>query len=64
LFTRIARRAERTRVDDYSRQARQMAADAHAAAEQAQLQLPQPPVGQIKEEQPTGHGHQRHTSAS
>jgi hypothetical protein len=54
LFTRIARRAEWTRVDDYSRQARQMAADAHAAAEQAQLQLPQL----------TGHGHQRHTSAS
>ena len=45
LFTRIARRAERTRVDDYSRQVRQMAADAHAAAEQAQLQLPQPRVG-------------------
>jgi hypothetical protein len=45
LFTRIARRAERTRVDDYSRQVRQMAADAHAAAEQAQLQLPQPQVG-------------------
>jgi hypothetical protein len=64
LFTRIARRAERTRVDNYSRQARQTAADAQAAAEQAQLQLPQPPVGQIKEEQPTGHGHQRHTSAS
>ncbi len=45
LFTRIARRAERTRVDDYSRQVRQMAADARAAAEQAQLQLPQPRVG-------------------
>jgi hypothetical protein len=45
LFTRIARRAERTRVDDYSRQVRQMAADARAAAEQAQPQLPQPPVG-------------------
>jgi hypothetical protein len=45
LFTRIARRAERTRIDDYSRQVRQMAADAHAAAEQAKLQLPQPPVG-------------------
>jgi hypothetical protein len=28
LFTRIARQAERTRVDDYSRQVRQMAADA------------------------------------
>ena len=45
LFTRIARRAERTRVDDYSRQVRQMAADARAAAEQAQPQLPQPRVG-------------------
>ena len=45
LFTRIARRAERTRVDDYSRQVRQMAADARAAAEQAQLQPPQPRVG-------------------
>ena len=45
LFTRIARRAERTRIDDYSRQVRQMAADAHAAAEQAKLQLPQRPVG-------------------
>jgi hypothetical protein len=45
LFTRIARSAERTRVDDYSRQVRQMAADARAAAEQAQLQLPQPRVG-------------------
>jgi hypothetical protein len=47
LFTRIARRAEQTRVDDYSRQVRQMATDARAAAaaEQAQLQLPQPQVG-------------------
>lgn len=45
LFTRIARRAERTRVDDYSRQVRQMAADARAAAEQARLQLPQQRVG-------------------
>jgi hypothetical protein len=45
LFTRIARHAERTRVDDYSRQVRQMAADARAAAEQAQPQLPQPRVG-------------------
>jgi hypothetical protein len=46
LFTRIARRAERTRVDDYSRQVRQMATDARAAAEQAQLHLPQQRVGQ------------------
>jgi hypothetical protein len=45
LFTRIARRAERIRVDDYSRQVRQMANDARAAAEQAQLQLPQQRVG-------------------
>ncbi len=45
LFTRIAQDAEQTRVDDYSRQVRQMAADARAAAEQAQLQLPQPRVG-------------------
>jgi hypothetical protein len=45
LFTRIARRAERTRVDDYSRQVRQMATDARAAAEQARLQLPQQRVG-------------------
>jgi hypothetical protein len=45
LFTRIARRAEQTRVDDYSRQVRQMAADARAASEQTQLQLPQPRVG-------------------
>ena len=45
LFTRIAQDAERTAVDDYSRQVRQMATDARAAAEQAQLQLPQPQVG-------------------
>ena len=45
LFTRIARRAERTRVDDYSRQVRQMAADARRAADQAQHQLPQQQVG-------------------
>jgi hypothetical protein len=45
LFTRIARHAERTRVDDYSRQVRQMAADARAAAEQAQPQLPHPRMG-------------------
>jgi len=45
LFTRIARRAERTRVDDYSRQVRQMATDARTAAEQARLQLPQQRVG-------------------
>ena len=44
LFTRIARNAEQTRVDDYSRQVRQMATDARAAAEQAQPQLPQPQV--------------------
>jgi hypothetical protein len=40
LFTRIAQDAERTGVDDYSRQVRQMATDARTAAEQAQLQLP------------------------
>ena len=45
LFTRIARNAEQTRVDDYSRQVRQMATDARTAAEQAQLQLPQQQVG-------------------
>ncbi|WP_300007542.1 hypothetical protein [Pseudonocardia sp.] len=45
LFTRIARGAERTGVDDYSRQVRQMAADARAAAQQARLQLPQQRVG-------------------
>jgi hypothetical protein len=45
LFTRIARDAERTRVDDYSRQVRQMATDARAAAEQARLLLPQQRVG-------------------
>jgi hypothetical protein len=45
LFTRIARRAERTRIDDYSRHVRQMATDARTAAEQAQLQLPQQRVG-------------------
>ncbi|MFC4949237.1 hypothetical protein [Pseudonocardia sp. GCM10023141] len=45
LFTRIARRAERTRVDDYSRQVRQMATDARHAAEQARLQIPQQRVG-------------------
>ena len=45
LFTRIAQRAERTRIDDYSRQVRQMATDARAAAEQAQLQLPHPRMG-------------------
>ena len=43
LFTRIAQDAERTRVDDYSRQIRQMATDARTAAEQAQL--PQQQVG-------------------
>jgi len=45
LFTRIAQDAERTRIDDYSRQVRQIATDARAAAEQAQQQLPQPRVG-------------------
>ena len=45
LFIRIARSAEQTRVDDYSRQVRQMATDARAAAEHAQQQLPQPQVG-------------------
>jgi hypothetical protein len=45
LFTQIARRAERTRVDDYSRQVRQMAADARRAAGQAHLQLPKQRVG-------------------
>jgi hypothetical protein len=43
LFTRIAQEAERTGVDDYSRQVRQMATDARTAAEQAQL--PQQQVG-------------------
>ena len=43
LFTRIAQDAERTRVNDYSRQVRQMATDARTAAEQAQL--PQQQVG-------------------
>jgi hypothetical protein len=45
LFTRIAQDAERTGVDDYSRQVRQMATDARTAAEQAQLQLPQQQMG-------------------
>ena len=45
LFTRIAQDAERTGVDDYSRQVQQMATDARTAAEQAQLQLPQQQVG-------------------
>ena len=45
LFTRIARDAERNGVDAYSRQVRQMATDARAAAEQARLQLPQQRVG-------------------
>jgi len=45
LFTRIAQDAERTRIDDYSRQVRQMATDARAAAEQTQLQLPHQRVG-------------------
>ena len=43
LFTRIA--AQHTGIDDYSRQVRQMATDARAAAEQAELQLPQQQVG-------------------
>jgi hypothetical protein len=45
LFTRIARRAERTRVDDYSRQVRQMATDARIAADHTQPQLPAQRVG-------------------
>lgn len=45
LFARIADDAEQTRVDDYSRQVRQMAADARTAAEQDQLQHPQQQVG-------------------
>ena len=45
LFTRIACDAEQTRVDDYSRQVRQMATDARAAAQQARLQLPPHRVG-------------------
>lgn len=45
LFTRIAQDAERTRIDDHSRQVRQMATDARTATEQAQLQLTQPRVG-------------------
>jgi hypothetical protein len=45
LFTRIAQDAERTGVDGYSRQVRQMATDARATAEQARLQLPQQRVG-------------------
>jgi hypothetical protein len=52
LFTRIARRAERTRVDDYSRQVRQMATDARTAAEQARLQLPQQRVGPTRRRTP------------
>ncbi len=43
LFTRIAQEAERTGVDDYTRQVRQMATDARTAAEQTQL--PQQQVG-------------------
>jgi hypothetical protein len=42
LFTRIADQAERTRVDAYSQQVRQIA---RTAADQAQLQLPQQRVG-------------------
>lgn len=45
LFTQIARRAERTGVDAYTRQVRQMAANARIAAGQAQQQLPQQRVG-------------------
>jgi hypothetical protein len=45
LLTQIARDAERTRIDDYSRQARQIATDARAAAEQAREQLPKTQVG-------------------
>jgi hypothetical protein len=52
LFARIARRAERTRVDDYSRQVRQMAADARRAAGQAHLQLPKQRVGPTQRRTP------------
>jgi hypothetical protein len=45
LFARLAAHAERTRVDTYSQQVRQMATDARAAADQARLQLPQQRVG-------------------
>lgn len=45
LFTRIALDAERTRIDNYSRQVRQMAADAHAAAQRERRQLPQQQMG-------------------
>lgn len=45
LFTQIARDAERTRTDDYSRQVRQMATDAHAAAQREHQQLTQLQVG-------------------
>ena len=38
--------------------------DGNASDGATQLQVPQPRAGQIKEEQPTGNGHQRHTSAS
>jgi hypothetical protein len=53
LFSRIAQRAERTPADDYSRQVRQMATDARAAAEQAHLQLPQQQVGPTRRRTPT-----------
>ena len=45
LFTRIARGAERTRTDAYSRQVRQMAAHAHAAARHERQKPPQLQVG-------------------
>ena len=45
LFTRIADQAEHTRVDTYSKQVRQMADAARAAAERAQPRLPQQRVG-------------------
>jgi hypothetical protein len=45
LFTRLTEQAERTRVDAYSQQIRQMAATARAAADQAQLQLPHQRLG-------------------
>ena len=52
LFTRIARHAEQTRVDDYSRQVRQMATDARTAADQTQL--PPQQVGPNQRRTPDG----------
>lgn len=53
MFTRIARQAERTRLDDYSRQVRQVAGNARRAAEQAQHQLPQQQAGPNQRKHPT-----------